>query len=74
MANNPIQDRYQPGAIGSEFEKHDFGEVNEGEIFRFNADDKDQSLYRKENETQAMDVKTRILHVIQSNTKIYIKI
>ena len=71
MPNNPTQDRYQPDGIGSEFEEHFFNELNVGEIFRLNADTKDQSLYRKENETQAMDVKTRIMHDINSNMKTY---
>ena len=74
MPNNPTQDTYQPDGIGSEFEQHNFGEVNEGEIFRLNADDKDNSLYRKENETQAMDVKTRQIHDFKGNVKIFIKI
>ena len=30
--------------------------------------------YRKENEQQSMDVKTRIIHNINDNTKVYIKI
>ena len=71
MPNNPTQDRYQPDGIGSEFEEHYFNELNTGEIFRLNADTKDQSLYRKENETKAMDVKTRILHNIGNNIKVY---
>jgi hypothetical protein len=74
MPNNHTQDLYRPDGIGSEFEEHEFSEVNEGEIFRLNADNKDQSLYRKENEIQAMDIKTRVLHNIAANTKIYIKI
>ena len=74
MPNNHTQDLYNPDGIGSEFEEHSFGEVNVGEIFRYNADNKDQSLYRKENETQAMDIKTRVLHNISDNTKIYITI
>jgi len=74
MPNNHTQDLYKPDGIGSEFEEHQFSEVNEGEVFRLNADNKDQSLYRKENEIQAMDIKTRILHNLAANTKIYIKI
>ena len=62
MSNNHTQDLYRPDGIGSEFEEHHFSEVNVSEIFRLNPDNADQSLYRKENETQALDVKTRILH------------
>ncbi len=74
MPNNHTQDLYRPDGIGSEFEEHEFSEVNEGEIFRLNASNADKSLYRKENETQAMDLKTRILHNLAASTKIYIKI
>ena len=74
MPNNHTQDLYQPDGIGSEFEEHEFSEVNVGEIFRLNAFNSDQSLYRKENEIQAIDVKTRIMHNLGANTKIYIKI
>ena len=74
MPNNPTQDMYRPDGVGSEFEEHLFNELNIGEIFRLNADTKDQSLYRKENENQAIDVKTRITHNINSNVKVYITI
>ena len=74
MANNHTQDLYRPDGVGSEFEEHIFSEINIAEIFRLNADNKDQSLYRKENDTQAMDVKTRIMHNITQNTKVYITI
>ena len=74
MPNNPTQDMYRPDGVGSEFEEHLFNELNIGEIFRLNADNKDESLYRKENENQAMDVKTRIIHNIGSNIKVYVTI
>ena len=74
MPNNPAQDTYNPSGIGSEFEEHLFDDINIGEIFRLNADSNDQSIYRKENETQALDVKTRIMHDIGQNTKVYITI
>ena len=74
MPNNPTQDAYRPDGIGSEFEEHQFSEVNVGEIFRLNADTKDQSIYRKENETQAINVKQRVMHTLSPSTKIYITI
>ena len=45
MPNDPVNDRYNPSSIGSEFEEHTFSEVNIGEIFRLNPDSNDQSLY-----------------------------
>ena len=74
MPNNPAQDAYNPDGVGSEFEEQEFSEVNIGEIFRLNATNSDQSLYRKENETQALDIKTSVMHNLATNTKIYIKI
>ena len=74
MPNNQAQDRYNPTGIGSEFEEHYFNEINIAEIFRLNPDNNDQALYRKESETQALDVKTRIMHDLHANTKIYVKI
>ena len=74
MPNNQAQDRYNPTGVGSEFEEHTFNEINISEIFRLNPDSNDQSIYRKENETQAMDVKTRIMHNLNQNIKVYILI
>jgi len=74
MPNNPAQDAFRPDGIGSEFEEHNFDEIPTGEIFRLNAYDSDLSLYRKENEYEAMDVKTRIMHNIAGNVKVYTKI
>ena len=67
MPNNPTQDIYNPDGIGSEFEEQYFNEIN-------NPDNADQSLYRKENDNQALDVKTRIMHDINLRTKVYVKI
>ena len=74
MPNNHTQDLYNPAGTGSEFEEHLFSDVNVGEIFRFNADRADQSIYRKENETQAVEVKKQVLHNVNANSKIYITI
>ena len=74
MPNNQAQDRYNPTGVGSEFEEHTFNAINISEIFRLNPDSNDQSIYRKENETQSMDVKTRMLHNIDQNTAVYIVI
>ena len=74
MPNNHTQDLYRPDGIGSELEEHNFSEINISEIFRLNNNPKDQSLYRKENETQAMDIKQRVMHDIAHNTKVYVTI
>ena len=75
MPNNPTQDRYDPNPIGSEFEEHLFDDINIGEIFRLYANnDMETQLYRKETETEAMNVKTREVSVQNKRAKVYIKI
>ena len=75
MPNNPTQDRYDPNLIGSEFENHLFDDINIGEIFRlYDNNDAETQLYRKETETEAMNVKTREVLTPDRNTIVYIKI
>ena len=73
MPNNPVQDRYNPSGMGSEFEKNAFGEVNVGEVFRLSENYNDP-IYRKENDYKAMKIAERILESFSENTVIYIKI
>ena len=75
MANNPTQDLYNPNSIGSEFENHLFDDINIGEIFRLHDNnDAETQLYRKETETEAMNVKTRKVFVPDKRTTVYVKI
>ena len=75
MPNDPTQDRYNPNPIGSEFEEHLFDDINIGEIFRLYANnDMETQLFRKETETEAMNVKTREVFVPDIKTAVYIKI
>ena len=41
MANDHAKDRYDPPAVGSEFEEDKFSEINPGEIFRLKPTDVD---------------------------------
>ena len=75
MPNNPTEDRYNPNPIGSEFESNLFDDINIGEIFRlYDNNNEETQLYRKETETQAMNVKTREGFVPDKRTTVYIKI
>ena len=75
MPNNPVEDRYNPQGIGSEFENHLFDDINIGEIFRlYDNNNEETQLYRKETETEAMNVKTREVFVPDKRTTVYIKI
>ena len=73
MPNIPTEDRYNPSPIGSEFEEHLFEELNEGEIFRMNANNNDPQ-YRKENETQAFSLNERKLYNADARQVVYTKI
>ena len=75
MPNNPTTARYNPTSIGSEFEEHLFDDINIGEIFRlYDNNNEETQLYRKETETEAMNVKTREVSVQGKWTAVYIKI
>ena len=75
MPNNPTTDRYNPASIGSEFESHLFDDINIGEIFRlYDNNNEETQLYRKETETEAMNVKTREGFVPDKRATVYIKI
>ena len=75
MPNIPTEDRYNPAPIGSEFENHLFDDINIGEIFRlYDNNDAETQLYRKETETEAMNVKTRKVFAPDVKTVVYIKI
>ena len=75
MPNIPTEDRYNPAPIGSEFESHLFDDINIGEIFRlYDNNNEETQLYRKETETEAMNVKTREVFVQDKRITVYIKI
>ena len=74
MSNIPTEDRYNPAPIGSEFESHLFDYINIGEIFRlYDNDNEETQLYRKETETEAMNVRTSEVFVQNKRTTVYIK-
>ena len=75
MPNIPTEDRYNPAPIGSEFESQLFDDINIGEIFRlYDNNDEETQLYRKETETEAMNVRTREVFTPDRKTTVYIKI
>ena len=75
MPNNPTTDRYNPASIGSEFESHLFDDINIGEIFRLHDNnDAETQLYRKETETEVMNIRTRKVFSPDKRTTVYIKI
>ena len=43
MSNNHAQDRYDPPALGSEYEEQIYGDVVKGEVFRLEPKDSAKS-------------------------------
>ena len=72
MANDPVVDRYDPPAVGNEFEEEQFSEINPGELFRLFASN-DAKMYRKSNDNFAFDIKEQVEIQFDSNEKVYVK-
>tara|TARA_B100000287_G_scaffold409550_1_gene437016 strand:- start:341 stop:574 length:234 start_codon:yes stop_codon:yes gene_type:complete len=71
--NNPAQDRYNPPSnLEEEWELIQFSELNIGElIWMNNVRSDDNAAYRKINEGQAMNTKTRETKTFGRNDKVY---
>ena len=73
MANDHAQDRYDPPAIGSEFEEDKFSEINPGEIFRLQPLNESTS-YRKVNDLVGEEIGVGGFEVrFDAKTKVYVK-
>ena len=73
MANDHARDRYDPPAVGSEFEEDKFSEINPGEIFRLNPLNESTS-YRKVNDLTGEEIGVGGFEVrFDANTKVYVK-
>ena len=74
MANDHAQDRYDPPAVGSEFEEDKFSEINPGEIFRLQPLNESTS-YRKLNDLVGEEIGSTPSFEVRfdANTKVYVK-
>ena len=73
--NDQANDRYNPASnLSVDFEEYYFEDLPVNELFWQTNRPTESNPWRKENETQAMDVKTRIMHDIGQNIKVYILI
>ena len=60
--NNPAEDRYNPPSnLSNDFEQTTFGEVEDDDLFWLNETREDNSPYRKVNDNEAGNTKTRVL-------------
>jgi hypothetical protein len=73
--NDQANDRYNPPGIGTEFEHFRFSDINVHELFWLSDDSNSNKNrpYRKINETQGQNVKTREIITVDSRTHSYQK-
>ena len=72
MSNNHAQDRYNPPALGSEYEEQIYGDVVKGEVFRLEPKDSAKS-YRKGDEIKCHDIHENVTAQFEPKTKVYVK-
>ena len=74
--NNPTQDFFNPPSnLSQDFEETFFSELNNYELFyQTNKPKETPIIWRKVNESGAMNVKTRQVHNFNGKTKVYQKI
>ena len=70
--NDHAQDRYDPPALGSEWEENLFGELNRGDVFRV-LQSATSKQYRKIDEGTAFDVKHQREIKLDASEKVYVK-
>ena len=76
MANDPVKDSYNPPGLIVEFEYFKFSDINVDELVWF-SDDSNSNLnhaYRKINENQAQDTRTREIISVDAKAHSYQKI
>jgi len=73
--NDPARDRYNPSSIGvTDFEPIKFGDLEVDELFWENAGTGNNPAFRKINENQALNTRTRLITNVSRTVNIYQKI
>ena len=73
--NNQANDRYNPPSnLSQDFEEIQFSEVEESDLFWLKEGGIDNPAYRKVNETEAGNTKTRVLESFTSKLVVYQRI
>ena len=74
--NDPTQDLFNPPSnMSQDFEEMYFSELNNDELFyQTNKPKETPDIWRKVNEVNAMNVKTRQVHNFNGKTKVFQKI
>ena len=75
MANNPVDDRYNPPGIGqNDFDEVRFDEIEEEDLFWLNQSTGDNNPpYRKMNDTQGYNTKTGIVEDFAFNASVFMR-
>ena len=71
---NQANDRYNPPGVsqgGEDFEQTIFSDIENGDLFWIKNGGKDNPPFRKVNNTEAGNTKTRILETFNSNDRVY---
>ena len=74
--NNPTRDRYEPPSnMSQDFEEFKFEDLEVDELFwQTNKPKEEQIPWRKNSQTQAINLKTQTTHNFQAKTKVFQKI
>jgi len=73
--NNQVNDRYNPAGVNSiDFEEFKFGDLEVGELFWQTDRPEEANPWRKENQTQGMNLKNQTLHNFKPLTKVFQRI
>ena len=74
--NDPAQDRYNPPSVAhTDYEPVNFGDLEDNEFFWFKNENSEQNnAFRKINDNQGLNTKTRSVHNINYRTRVYQKL
>ena len=74
--NNSVEDSYNPPPVATEFEEHMFEDIEDDDLIWLNNNSLDgmvNTVHRKLNDSQAVNVRTNELVQVSSRQKIYQK-
>ena len=73
--NNPTRDRFDPPSnLSVDFEEYYFGDLEVDELFWQTNRPEESNPWRKVNQNQGMNLKSRTTHNFDSKTKVFQKI
>tara|TARA_B100001250_G_scaffold335701_1_gene301981 strand:- start:597 stop:827 length:231 start_codon:yes stop_codon:yes gene_type:complete len=73
--NDPVNDRYNPPGLGSnDFERFQFSELEVGDLFWQSNQPGDNLSWRKENQTQAKNLRKQTIHNFDARAIVWQKI